>query len=100
MNLDIALDELPTGTRDELCVQAFTQAREDIEKLHAAKRQWPGYDGPHPSEDRALLAGNGERQGERGFPLGRARGPAATEKRGEGDPIPVGAFSHRQSVLS
>ena len=48
-----------------------------------------------PPEDRALL-GNGERQGERGFPLGRARGPAATEKRGEGDPIPVGAFSHRQ----
>ena len=25
LNLDIALDELPTGTRDELCVQAFTQ---------------------------------------------------------------------------
>ena len=49
---------------------------------------------PSP-EDRALL-GNGERQGERGFPLGRARGPAATEKRGEGDPIPVGAFSPRQ----
>ena len=35
LNLDIALDELPTGTRDELCVQAFTQALEDIEKLHA-----------------------------------------------------------------
>ena len=46
---------------------------------------------PSP-EDRALL-GNGERQGERGFPLGRARGPAATEKRGEGDPIPVGILS-------
>ena len=38
LNLDIALDELPTGTRDELCVQAFTQALEDIEKLHAQVR--------------------------------------------------------------
>ena len=38
LNLDIALDELPTGTRDGLCVQAFTQALEDIEKLHAQVR--------------------------------------------------------------
>ena len=38
LNLDDALDELPTGTRDELCVQAFTQALEDIEKLHAQVR--------------------------------------------------------------
>ena len=38
LNLDIALDELPTGTRDELCVQAFAQALEDIEKLHAQVR--------------------------------------------------------------
>ena len=73
-------------------------------KLRRRKRHSQGKEAvaglrrPSP-EDRALL-GNGERQGERGFPLGRARGPAATEKRGEGDPIPVGAFSHRQSVLS
>ena len=45
---------------------------------------------------RRVPAQTSPRQGERGFPLGRARGPAATEKRGEGDPIPVGAFSHRQ----
>ena len=38
LSLDDALDELPTGTRDELCVQAFTQALEDIEKLHAQVR--------------------------------------------------------------
>ena len=63
-------------------------------KKKRGKEAVAGLRRPSP-EDRALL-GNGERQGERGFPLGRARGPAATEKRGEGDPIPVGAFSHRQ----
>ena len=65
-----------------------------FEERKRGKEAVAGLRRPSP-EDRALL-GNGERQGERGFPLGRARGPAATEKRGEGDPIPVGAFSHRQ----
>ena len=35
LSLDDALDELPTGTRDELCISALTQALDDIEKLHA-----------------------------------------------------------------
>ena len=38
LSLDDALDELPTGTRDELCISALTQALDDIEKLHAQVR--------------------------------------------------------------
>ena len=35
LSLDDALDELPTGTRDELCISTLSQALDDIEKLHA-----------------------------------------------------------------
>ena len=52
-------------------------------KKTKAKEAVAGLRRPSP-EDRALL-GNGERQGERGFPLGRARGPAATEKKWESE---------------
>ena len=40
LGLDDALDELLTGTRDELCIGigALSQALEDIEKLHAQVR--------------------------------------------------------------
>ena len=38
LSLDDALDELPTGIRDELCISALSQALDDIEKLHAQVR--------------------------------------------------------------
>ena len=38
LSLDDALDELPTGTRDELCISALSQALDDIDKLHAQVR--------------------------------------------------------------
>ena len=37
LSLDDALDELPTGTRDELFISTLSQALEDIEKLHARR---------------------------------------------------------------
>ena len=84
---------VPQDQSAALITRALTTEHK-LEKKDKGKEAVAGRRRPSP-EDRALL-GNGERQGERGFPLGRARGPAATEKRGEGDPIPVGAFSHRQ----
>ena len=38
IGLDDALAELPTGTRDELCIRALTEALGDIEELHAKTR--------------------------------------------------------------
>ena len=66
-----------------------------LEKKDKGKEAVAGLRRPSP-EDRALL-GNGERQGERGFPLGRARGPAATEKKWEPE---LSLWLLRNSVLS
>ena len=66
-----------------------------FEERKRGKEAVAGLRRPSP-EDRALL-GNGERQGERGFPLGRARGPAATEKKWEPE---LSLWLLRNSVLS
>ena len=48
MNLDDTLDELPTGTRDELCISALSQALGDIEKLELEEPRL------HPDDDEQL----------------------------------------------
>ena len=72
-----------------------TEHKLEKKRQRQGKEAVAGLRRPSP-EDRALL-GNGERQGERGFPLGRARGPAATEKKWESE---LSLWLLRNSVLS